>query len=73
MRAAAEAKSITLQAIIDPGVGLLPGDSGRLQQVVWNLLSNAVKFTPREGKIQVSFCLTSCSTVLIQFSVKSLI
>jgi signal transduction histidine kinase len=45
--------SITLQEIIDPRLGPLAGDAGRLQQVVWNLLSNAVKFTPDEGKIQV--------------------
>ncbi len=53
MRAAVEAKSITLQEIIDPQVGPMVGDPSRLQQVVWNLLSNAVKFTPKQGKIQV--------------------
>jgi signal transduction histidine kinase/ActR/RegA family two-component response regulator len=53
MRAAAEAKSIALQEIVDPRVDAVAGDPGRLQQVVWNLVSNAVKFTPKGGRIQV--------------------
>ncbi len=53
MRVAADAKSITIQEIIDPRVDAVAGDPGRLQQVVWNLVSNAVKFTPKGGKIQV--------------------
>jgi signal transduction histidine kinase/ActR/RegA family two-component response regulator len=53
LRFAAEAKSITLQEIIDPRVDAVAGDPGRLQQVVWNLVSNAVKFSSNGGKIQV--------------------
>jgi signal transduction histidine kinase/ActR/RegA family two-component response regulator len=53
MRAAAEAKSITLQEIVDPRVDAVAGDPGRLQQVIWNLVSNAVKFTPKGGRIEV--------------------
>jgi signal transduction histidine kinase len=53
MRAAAEAKFIALQEVIDPDVASIFGDPGRLQQVVWNLVSNAVKFTPKNGKIQI--------------------
>jgi PAS domain S-box-containing protein len=50
---AADAKGVRLQTIIDPQVGPVSGDPGRLQQVVWNLLSNAVKFTPKDGRVQV--------------------
>jgi PAS domain S-box-containing protein len=50
---AAQAKSIQIQSVLDPSVGLVAGDPNRLQQVVWNLLSNAVKFTPDGGRVEV--------------------
>ena len=53
VRLAAEAKAIQIQTQLDPDVGNVSGDSGRLQQVVWNLLSNAVKFTPSGGQIEI--------------------
>ncbi len=53
MSAAAQAKGIHLDVVLDPTAGLVSGDPDRLQQVVWNLLSNAVKFTPRGGRLQV--------------------
>ncbi|MBW4664575.1 MAG: PAS domain S-box protein [Chroococcus sp. CMT-3BRIN-NPC107] len=51
VRLAAEAKSIAIETIASPSVGIAMGDGGRLQQVVWNLLSNAVKFTLPGGKV----------------------
>ncbi|MBD1844304.1 PAS domain S-box protein [Cyanobacteria bacterium FACHB-63] len=55
---AAEAKSMHIQTTISPDVGIVVGDAGRLQQVVWNLLSNAVKFTPQNGQIFVTLTQT---------------
>jgi PAS domain S-box-containing protein len=52
VRAAAEAKDVRLQLVLDSTV-TLAGDAERLQQIVWNVLSNAVKFTPKGGRVHV--------------------
>jgi signal transduction histidine kinase len=52
VRAAADAKGITLHAMLD-AEGEMEGDARRLQQAVWNLLYNAIKFTPRGGRVEV--------------------
>ena len=54
IRPAADAKQIALESDLRPASEQrVPGDAGRLQQVVWNLLSNAVKFTPANGHVLV--------------------
>jgi signal transduction histidine kinase/DNA-binding response OmpR family regulator len=53
VRPAADAKSIALEAHLEPPDRSVSGDPNRLQQVVWNLLSNAIKFTPRGGRVDI--------------------
>jgi two-component system CheB/CheR fusion protein len=53
VRAAADAKSVTLVLAHDGGINAVMGDPDRLQQIAWNLLSNAVKFTPGGGRVEV--------------------
>jgi len=64
---AVEAKSLQIQTTLSPTVGMISGDAGRLQQVVWNLLSNAVKFTPEGGQIVITLSRTGTSAQ-IQFT-----
>ena len=53
VRPAADAKAISIDEILEPGLETIGGDYSRLQQVFWNLLSNAIKFTPQGGSIGV--------------------
>jgi signal transduction histidine kinase/CheY-like chemotaxis protein len=53
VKPAANAKGISMRAVLDSVVLSVSGDPNRLQQVFWNLLTNAVKFTPKGGRVQV--------------------
>jgi len=60
----AKAKDIRLESRLDSDTPLVPGDSDRLQQVVWNLLSNAIKFTAKGGQVEVVLQRAGANTVL---------
>jgi PAS domain S-box-containing protein len=49
----AESKSITIETAIDTRPAHIPGDFGRLHQIMSNLLVNAIKFTPVGGRILI--------------------
>jgi PAS domain S-box-containing protein len=62
VKIAAAAKDINLNVDAETSRGLVRGDAGRIQQVLWNLLSNAVKFTPKNGSIKLSLKYVGAST-----------
>ncbi len=51
---AAQAKQLTIQAHLQPGLDPVWADALRLEQVMRNLVSNSVKFTPEGGRIDIT-------------------
>ncbi|MEX2221445.1 MAG: GAF domain-containing protein [Candidatus Rokuibacteriota bacterium] len=64
VESAALAKSVALEARIEPDLPAVLGDPDRLQQVLWNLLSNGIKFTPKGGRVTVSVAGRNSEVVL---------
>lgn len=54
VRAAAQARRVSLSTRVNGAAGTIIADEDRVQQILWNLLSNAVKFTPAGGSVCVS-------------------
>ena len=50
----AQAKTIAMELIVEPGEAPLYADWMKLTQVLDNLLNNAIKFTPRDGTVTVT-------------------
>jgi signal transduction histidine kinase/DNA-binding response OmpR family regulator len=53
LRAMAARKRLQIAIEVDPSIGQVMLDPGKLKQVLYNYLSNALKFTPEEGRVIV--------------------
>jgi histidine kinase len=49
-----EAKGLSLDTSIEPGLPLIRGDEDRITQVLANLIGNALQHTPAEGSVRVA-------------------
>jgi signal transduction histidine kinase/ActR/RegA family two-component response regulator len=63
-RVNARPKELVVAHVVEPGLGDVNADPGRLRQILDNLLSNAIKFTPRGGRITVTAACEGSEVVI---------
>ncbi|WP_462273248.1 PAS domain-containing sensor histidine kinase [Methanohalophilus sp.] len=53
MKTTAAEREITIHTDIDPNVGTIEADSGKLKQIIYNLTGNAIKFCDENGNVTI--------------------
>jgi len=66
LRSMSAQKQIEVTMYVDPDVGTVVVDPGKLKQVLYNFLSNALKFTPDTGRVHVRALASGATDFQVQ-------